>query len=112
MGDDVWQTSFSYGVTTAEWGVSGNAVARIYCGDKLVMMVSVPTDTCDDEWWRHVAELNAQTGNLSVINDLGSGPRSTTARQTATTSLLARPSANRPSRPPWDRGVGVQGQVT
>ncbi|MBN2564582.1 MAG: carboxypeptidase regulatory-like domain-containing protein, partial [Candidatus Eisenbacteria bacterium] len=56
-----------YGVGTL---ATSDAVVQLYAGNDLRYIIDVPTGSCGDGWWWHVGELNAETGEFTLINEL------------------------------------------
>jgi hypothetical protein len=48
---------------------TSGAVVQIYCGNNLTHVLNAPNAECYDDWWWWVGELNAATGQFSLINE-------------------------------------------
>lgn len=48
---------------------TSSAVVQIYSGNNLTHVLNAPGGTCYDDWWWWVGELNASTGQFSLINE-------------------------------------------
>jgi hypothetical protein len=58
-----------------EWSGDGtlatsDAVVQVYAGNNLIRILDVPTGTCGENYWWYVGQLNAETGEFSLINEL------------------------------------------
>jgi hypothetical protein len=53
---------------------TSDAIVRIYRGDSLIHTLTVPTGSCGDRWWWHVASFNPQTGSLAIVDELQEPP--------------------------------------
>jgi len=58
-----------------EWTGTGtlatsSAVVQIYAGNNLIRVLYVPTETCGENYWWHVGQLNAETGEFTLINEV------------------------------------------
>ncbi len=51
---------------------TSEAVVKVYVGQQLIQTLHVPTGSCEDGWWWHVVRLDAQGGQLEIINELHS----------------------------------------
>ena len=57
-----------------EWAGDGtlatsSAVVQVYAGNNLIRVLDVPTETCGENYWWHVGQLNAETGEFTLINE-------------------------------------------
>ncbi len=57
-----------------EWTGTGtlatsSAVVQIYAGNSLIRVLDVPTGACGENYWWHVGQLNAETGEFTLINE-------------------------------------------
>lgn len=48
---------------------TSGAVVQIYAGNNLTHAIDAPSGTCAEDWWWWVGELNAMTGQFSLINE-------------------------------------------
>ena len=48
---------------------TSDAVVQIYAGTNLTHVLNAPSGTCYENWWWWVGELNATTGQFSLINE-------------------------------------------
>jgi uncharacterized protein YfaP (DUF2135 family) len=69
----------NYVYAVHEWYGEGNlatsgAVVQLYAGNDLRYVVNVPTGTCGEGWWWYVGELNAETGQFTLVNELHEAP--------------------------------------
>jgi hypothetical protein len=56
-----------------EWTGDGtlatsSAVVQVYAGNDLIRVLDVPTETCGENYWWHVGQLNAETGEFTLTN--------------------------------------------
>ncbi|MFH1864950.1 MAG: carboxypeptidase regulatory-like domain-containing protein [Candidatus Eisenbacteria bacterium] len=75
----------NYVYAVHEWTGTGtlatsSAVVQIYAGNNLIRVLNVPTGTCGENYWWHVGELNAETGEFTLINEFHADPPVATAR--------------------------------
>ena len=73
------QYAGTYQYAVHEYSGSGtlatsDAVVRIYRGDSLIRTLTVPTGSCGEGWWWHVASFSPQTGRLVIVDELQESP--------------------------------------
>jgi hypothetical protein len=62
-----------------EWtgdGTLATSAARVqlYAGNTLVRVLDVPQESCGENWWWYVGDLNAETGEFTVVDRLQADP--------------------------------------
>lgn len=50
--------------------LSSDAILRIYQGNVLRHVLTVPDQTCGDHWWWNVCTFDAQSGDFTIVNTL------------------------------------------
>jgi uncharacterized protein YfaP (DUF2135 family) len=65
-GNYVYAVHEWYGTGTL---ATSDAVVQLFAGNNLTYVVHAPTESCGEGWWWHVGELNAQTGEFTLINE-------------------------------------------
>jgi hypothetical protein len=65
-GQYVYAVHHWYGEGTI---ATSGAVVQVYSGNNLTHVLNAPDAECHDNWWWWVGELNAETGQLSLINE-------------------------------------------
>jgi hypothetical protein len=68
-----------YTYAVYEWTGDGtlatsSAVVQIYAGNNLTHVLNVPTGACGENWWWYVGQLNATTGEFTLVNTLQAEP--------------------------------------
>jgi uncharacterized protein YfaP (DUF2135 family) len=71
--------SGNYVYAVHEWYGEGtlatsDAVVQLYAGNDLRYVINVPTEGCGEGWWWHVGELNAETGQFTLVNEFHESP--------------------------------------